>query len=114
LTFIFIADLRGAESSSDGSYTTASPGHNIPGVSSDHPLRRADSPYTHPDDSFSSIIASTPDTQSEYIHIYDRPGYESPVPLDEVLADIRNERRYRLLLQHEFHPSRELFKAFYE
>ncbi|KAJ7072976.1 hypothetical protein C8F01DRAFT_267337 [Mycena amicta] len=32
-------------------------------------------------------------------------GYESPVPMDERVAEVRNERRYRLLLVHEFHPS---------
>lgn len=81
----------------------------VPGVSPthtepEHPLRRA-SPWNG---SGSSILASTPDTQSEYTHIYnERPGFESPPPLDEMLAEIKNERRYRWLLQHEFHPSRE-------
>ncbi|KAF7289164.1 Protein kinase domain-containing protein [Mycena indigotica] len=32
-------------------------------------------------------------------------GYESPVPMDEHVIEIRNERRYRMLLVHEFHPS---------
>lgn len=35
----------------------------------------------------------------------DYGGYESPFPADEVIAGIRNERRYRLLLLHDFHPS---------
>ena len=30
---------------------------------------------------------------------------ESPPPLDETPTDIKDERRYRMLLQHEFHPS---------
>lgn len=32
-------------------------------------------------------------------------GYESPAPMDEKAADAKNERRYRLLLTHNFHPS---------
>ncbi|KAF7317864.1 Protein kinase domain-containing protein [Mycena kentingensis (nom. inval.)] len=32
-------------------------------------------------------------------------GYDSPAPMDERVAEIRNERRYRMLLVHEFHPS---------
>jgi hypothetical protein len=32
-------------------------------------------------------------------------GYDSPPPADDRHAAIRNERRYRLLLTHEFHPS---------
>ncbi|KAJ7617179.1 hypothetical protein FB45DRAFT_756602 [Roridomyces roridus] len=32
-------------------------------------------------------------------------GYESPTPVDERIAAIRNESRYRLLLVHDFHPS---------
>lgn len=35
-------------------------------------------------------------------------GYESPPPANDRIAEIRNERRYRLLLAHEFHPSRKL------
>ncbi|KIY70000.1 hypothetical protein CYLTODRAFT_371735 [Cylindrobasidium torrendii FP15055 ss-10] len=32
-------------------------------------------------------------------------GYDSPAPTDSRIADIRDERRYRLLLLHSFHPS---------
>lgn len=32
-------------------------------------------------------------------------GYESPPPRDTRIAAMRDERRYRLLLQHDFHPS---------
>lgn len=38
----------------------------------------------------------------DYTHI----RMDSPPPLDETLANIKDERRYRVLLQHEFHPSR--------
>ncbi|KAJ7072080.1 hypothetical protein C8F01DRAFT_1361505 [Mycena amicta] len=34
-----------------------------------------------------------------------RDGNASPPPSDERMAQLRNERRYRLLLCHEFHPS---------
>lgn len=36
---------------------------------------------------------------------YFRIRMESPPPLDETLSNIKDERRYRMLLQHEFHPS---------
>ena len=34
-------------------------------------------------------------------------GRHSPLPSNDILADARNERRYRLLLEHHFHPSRK-------
>lgn len=33
------------------------------------------------------------------------PRHVSPPPPDETAQILRNERRYRMLLQHEFHPS---------
>lgn len=33
-------------------------------------------------------------------------GRYSPPPSNVILAEARNERRYRLLLEHQFHPSR--------
>jgi abelson tyrosine-protein kinase 1 len=50
----------------------------------------------------SSLLGSGLDGE-EYTHI----RMDSPPPLDETLANIKNERRYRMLLQHEFHPSRK-------
>lgn len=35
-------------------------------------------------------------------------GRHSPPPSNDILAGARNERRYRLLLEHQFHPSRKL------
>jgi hypothetical protein len=32
-------------------------------------------------------------------------GYDSPPPANDLIAEARNERRYRLLLAHDFHPS---------
>ena len=34
-------------------------------------------------------------------------GRHSPPPSNVILAEARNERRYRLLLEHQFHPSRK-------
>lgn len=34
-------------------------------------------------------------------------GYESLPPTGDVTSDMRNERLYRILLSHNFHPSRE-------
>ena len=39
-------------------------------------------------------------------------GYDSPPPVDERIAEIKNERRYRLLLTHAFHRSRKLFNSY--
>ncbi|KAJ6553853.1 hypothetical protein B0H10DRAFT_2169714 [Mycena sp. CBHHK59/15] len=53
----------------------------------------------------------TPSTKSSSVEdlsdclLADLGGYESPMPADERIAEIRNERRYRLLLVHDFHPS---------
>lgn len=38
----------------------------------------------------------------------DYVGYDSPPPATKMLAEIKNERRYRLLLSHEYHPSLNL------
>ena len=50
-------------------------------------------------------MSDTDDSRSESGIKLDPPGYHSPPPMDERLAEFRNERRYRMLLQHEFHPS---------
>ncbi|KZT05047.1 uncharacterized protein LAESUDRAFT_750759 [Laetiporus sulphureus 93-53] len=52
-----------------------------------------------------SSSISSPDSRSEFGVMLDPPGYLSPPPIDETLAEIVNERRYRMLLQHEYHPS---------
>lgn len=36
-----------------------------------------------------------------------REGRHSPPPSNDIQAEARNERRYRLLLEHQFHPSRK-------
>ncbi|KAJ7194851.1 hypothetical protein GGX14DRAFT_377636 [Mycena pura] len=58
----------------------------------------------------SSIFAPSTDDSSSVDDLTDmllggHSGYESPMPSDERIAEIYNERRYRLLLVHEFHPS---------
>lgn len=56
----------------------------------------------------SRASSSLPDSQSEHEHI-EYPRHFSPVPPDEHAQNVRDERRYRMLLQHEFHPSRTVF-----
>ncbi|KAJ6589026.1 hypothetical protein B0H19DRAFT_1058099 [Mycena capillaripes] len=64
----------------------------------------------HPPSSRASSIL-TPSTKSSSVDnladslLADSGGYESPMPVDEHNAEIRNERRYRLLLMHDYHPS---------
>ncbi|TFK66401.1 hypothetical protein BDN72DRAFT_961779 [Pluteus cervinus] len=55
----------------------------------------------------SSTSQSSEDDTHIHGHGHDvhQDGYESPPPTDPVMSDIKNERRYRLLLSHEFHPS---------
>ncbi|THU90560.1 hypothetical protein K435DRAFT_968632 [Dendrothele bispora CBS 962.96] len=55
----------------------------------------------------SSIFTSTPSSSGDEgrNHLLEYDGYDSPPPANEMIAEQRNERRYRLLLQHEFHPS---------
>ncbi|KAF8805001.1 hypothetical protein BYT27DRAFT_7193708 [Phlegmacium glaucopus] len=52
----------------------------------------------------SSIFIPLPQPE-EPIDVIDYDGYDSPPPVDEQIANIRNERRYRLLLIHDYHPS---------
>ncbi|KAJ7496034.1 hypothetical protein B0H11DRAFT_2001603 [Mycena galericulata] len=58
----------------------------------------------------SSITSSIPQlnpSEEDLNHLLlgNRDGNESPPPTDDRMAELRNERRYRLLLSHEFHPS---------
>ena len=59
----------------------------------------------HEDDpgSPSSLLDSSFD-EGDYTYI----RVDSPPPLDDYLANAKDERRYRMLLEHEFHPSRRL------
>jgi len=49
-----------------------------------------------------------PSHAREHLTIVDLDGYESPPPIDERAGHIKNERRYRLLLTHDYHPSRKI------
>jgi hypothetical protein len=54
----------------------------------------------------SSFVIPPSASSDEHHNVIDYDGYDSPPPLDERIANIRNERRYRLLLTHDYHPSR--------
>lgn len=57
----------------------------------------------------SSVLLSSSVHSEDHINIVDLDGYESPPPADDRIAETKNERRYRLLLTHDFHPSRMYF-----
>ena len=64
--------------------------------------------YDHREDmsrASSRASSSVLDSQSEHDHV-EYPRHFSPPPPDEHAQNVRDERRYRMLLQHEFHPSR--------
>ncbi|KDQ23602.1 hypothetical protein PLEOSDRAFT_1078986 [Pleurotus ostreatus PC15] len=52
---------------------------------------------------FEGVSPST--TSDENIDVWHYSGYDTPPPIDERLKQMRNERRYRMLLTHDFHPS---------
>jgi len=87
------------ESEGDSSYETPhsdlSKWRNRPDVGSGHE-GDPESPVGTGSSLFNSVLEG-----EEYTHI----RMDSPPPLDETLENIRDERRYRMLLQHEFHPS---------
>ena len=45
-------------------------------------------------------------SQSDEHHTAIGDGYSPSSPVDETIAIMQNERRYRLLLTHDYHPSR--------
>ncbi|KAI0640836.1 hypothetical protein C8Q79DRAFT_920613 [Trametes meyenii] len=59
-------------------------------------------PFISPSRSSSRASSSAHDGYSERI---DFPRHVSPPPPDVYAQNLRDERRYRILLQHEFHPS---------
>ncbi|KAI0364174.1 hypothetical protein BV20DRAFT_956762 [Pilatotrama ljubarskyi] len=61
-------------------------------------------PFIDPSRSSSRASSSMHDGHSERFDV-DFPRHVSPPPPDEYAQSLRNERRYRMLLQHEFHPS---------
>jgi hypothetical protein len=62
------------------------------------PSSRASSLFTHsPSSSFEENLGG--------VHIPEYDGYASPPPVDEWIAEKKNEQRYRILLTHQFHRS---------
>ncbi|PCH42817.1 hypothetical protein WOLCODRAFT_25573 [Wolfiporia cocos MD-104 SS10] len=95
--------------SSDESFRTARgelplpPLDQLPSYQREDPFMQSPSPRSS--SRTSSAFSDAADSRSDHGVMLDLPGYESPPPADERFAEIRNERRYRMLLQHEFHPS---------
>ena len=74
---------------------------------------RSKSESAKPDHQSQSTSTSRTGSSDAYVEPYlNGPGFEelvrfeSPPPADELIAQRKNESRYRLTLQHHFHPSR--------
>ncbi|KDR78069.1 hypothetical protein GALMADRAFT_245050, partial [Galerina marginata CBS 339.88] len=107
------ADILVGSLDSNGTYHTAREGSQTPEQA--HPyqestvvtagMKMPEPVIFTPGPSSRSSSILVPSIHSEdHIDVIDM-GYESPPPLDERAADMKNEMRYRLLLTHEFHPS---------
>ncbi|TBU21950.1 hypothetical protein BD311DRAFT_869668 [Dichomitus squalens] len=93
----------GSAPSTDVSFMTAMEVESVTGHSQDYHGDYRDRKDPETDLSRTSSRASFQDSQSsEHIEF---PRHVSPPPPDEHAQNIRDERRYRMLLQHEFHPS---------
>jgi abelson tyrosine-protein kinase 1 len=74
---------------------------------------RSKSESAKPDDHSQSTSTSRTGSSDVYAEPVEGPGFEeltrfeSPPPADEMIAQRKNESRFRLTLQHNFHPSRE-------
>ncbi|KAF9255884.1 hypothetical protein L218DRAFT_911907 [Marasmius fiardii PR-910] len=93
---------------------TTSPGHLEDIVTSTSRIQMPEPViYTPsaPSSATSSIFTSDPSSRSESGSLVNGrgqmefDGYDSPPPIDSRLAEARDERRYRMLLVHDFHPS---------
>ena len=63
------------------------------------------------DDDDSEYAETTASTDSLFdLSEINREGRHSPPPSNDIMSEARNERRYRLLLEHQFHPSRKFVK----
>lgn len=119
-------DFEDSPSSTDESYKTAAGGltpdptdpkihiendfNAVPG-NPDSPVQEHHSPeHTRTKPSRESSLFTSPFGTDSYVDdrddIHYMSGWESPAPTDDRTAAAKNERRYRMLLQHEFHPSR--------
>ena len=119
-------NLLGKSSSTLGVTLSSSPPRRPPLPSSSIPLQRVITPTDDSGTSSSSgdvwsraasekdveespvsLRGSTHGSSSEADKYSLWGGYESPMPREPAVAARRDERRYRLLLQHDFHPTRE-------
>ncbi len=79
-------------------------GYSAPGDLQPPPSVTALPPQSsHASSRASSLYLDSLDGRSDIFS--DVPEALSPLPANEAVSEIRNERRYRMLLQHEFHPS---------
>ena len=62
-------------------------------------------------DSEDAEMTSSTDSLFDLTEI-NKGGRHSPPPSNDIQAEARNERRYRLLLEHQFHPSRKSSMSF--
>ena len=62
--------------------------------------------YTPQPSSRASSLIMHDSVSEEPLSAIDYDGYDSPPPINERIAKEWNERRYRLLLTHDYHPSR--------
>ena len=53
----------------------------------------------------SSVYSHAPSSSEESFVLPQHDGYESPVPHDDLALERKHEMRYRMLLDHDFHPS---------
>ncbi|PFH48794.1 hypothetical protein AMATHDRAFT_64627 [Amanita thiersii Skay4041] len=60
---------------------------------------------TEPSSRASSLFTHTASSSEESLLFLGRSGYESPAPHDNLMLERKNEMRYRMLLNHDFHRS---------
>ncbi|PPR04893.1 hypothetical protein CVT26_012713 [Gymnopilus dilepis] len=85
-------------------------GTNQPLQESTVPIERVQMPepviFTPgPSSRSSSVLLSSSVHSEDRINVVDLGGYESPPPENDLVAETKDERRYRMLLTHEYHPS---------
>ncbi|KAF8639293.1 hypothetical protein AX17_001604 [Amanita inopinata Kibby_2008] len=59
---------------------------------------------SEPSSRASSLFTHTASSEESFLFT-DHAGYESPMPHDDNLLERKHEMRYRMLLNHDFHPS---------
>ncbi|TFK79567.1 hypothetical protein K466DRAFT_570161 [Polyporus arcularius HHB13444] len=91
----------GSAPSTDVSFMTAAESYS---QSHDHQSEHRNEPDPLDTRASSRASSSMRDSHSEYAEV-EFPRHVSPPPPDQQAQMARDERRYRMLLQHEFHPS---------